>query len=898
MRNSRWPALFLVVSLCGLSTVHAMELSGRRMFWAHQVPWMRPDNASFMIQNYYNFPLHDRPTGSYQKDLRNEIRAAMRQGFTGFSVDVIQEKTGVTFESAYADLLEAARGFDFCVALCLDGKPAPETSAAQIHRLIERFKQHPNFPCFQDKPVIFTYVYLSRSVEDWQAIRNHLKALGSACYLVANLDSGYTPCPREKIDAYAQTFDAFYAFSINGLDRVDIREKIALFQSVASAHGKPYVASLSPGYYGAWLNGRNDYYQPHYGFDQLHRLFMLVDVEQQHWMHATTWNDHDETSLCPTVFAPANAEIVAAYADRFMGRPLVQQKPRIYMAYPREILAGTVCRLEAMSIPNARGGTARIWGTLRNERDEVVDTLGERQVACSSFDRKEWLIPTGPLARNAVLIPELTVAQCEVCTTIRLPAILPVNSHLQNAVTVKIGHHQMCAVQNALAVREEGQRVVAEVSFCAAPKVAQRISLWRNDRPIALFSPVQRGPFFNVDISGNGAFSMAVEQGTIDYALRSFTTNHAPEFVWTATNLVARGLAGWMRTAVRLNVTSNTVLRVSSASVTRALTLDELLVRGTIQIGSVRLEVRKTDAAYFEEKPLNLSEGQLKVSVYGERTRPGDIYWTLFECADQTFCWSAPVLFTDTIITQNLIQTAINLETPSASSGSGDTRQRPFFTSDEETPFRVPVVTPLGVHRATVRGSFWPLDGTGVDRLGDQTVVIPEAWFVTQDGETRKVLLLDGSRKQRMRLRTWPSGTATIDFGVRPAETHRAVRQTLLCRSGRMDGLSVYLEPEGIITVIRDGDVGVKRERLVSRTPLPYGAWSQVRIINDQVSLALAINGVEQGRCAIVPARSYGNCTWFIGGGAPDAGNFVGAIKDLRVWGISLPDNQRMELEP
>lgn len=888
-------ALVLGVFLCGFFPVHGVELSGRRMFWAHQVPWMRPDNASFMVQKYYNFPLHDPPTGSYRQDVRNEIQAAMRQGFTGFSVDVIQEKSGVTFESAYVDLLDAARGLDFCVALCLDGKPDVETTARQLHRLIERFKQHPNFPCVDGKPVVFTYVYVSRSVEQWHEIRERLKALGSECYLVANMDSGYAVCPQEKIEAYAQTFDAFYAFSLNGLDRVDLRDKITLFQDVARALGKPYVASLSPGYYGAWLNGRNDYYQPHYGFDQLHRLFMLVDAKQQQWMHATTWNDYDETSLCPMIFTPANAEIVAAYADRFMGRPCAQAKPRVYAAYPREILAGTVCRIEILSTPVAQKGTVRVFGALRNEQGDAVYTLAEKELACATFDRQEWLIPTGDLACNAVLIPELTRVWAEGRETVRFPAILPVNSHLQNAVTVKVGHHQMCTVQNTVTVREEGQSIVANVVFSTPAKPAQRISLWRNDRPIACFPAERKKAFFNLDMSGTGDFSMIVQNGTMDCALRSFTTNHAPEFVWTATNLVARRLAGWMCTAARLCVMSNTVLRVSAGATQRDVTLDELRTRGYVYVGSVRLDARKTEAAYFEAKPLNVHEGRLEVSVYGERMRPGDIYWALFECADQTFCWSAPVLSSHGVITQNVIQTAITLETPSASSGSGDTHHRPFLTSEADTPFHELTVTARGVHRATVRESFWPLDGSGIDCLGDQTVVIPETWFVTQAGENRKVLTLDGSRKQKMRLRTWPSGSTTVDFWVQPDASRRAVRQTLVYRSGCMDGISVYLEPEGFLSVVRDGDSGVKRERLASRTAIAYGAWSHVRIINDQVSLTLTINGVEQGHCALVPARSYGNCTWFIGGGASDAQNYVGALKDLRVWGIALPENTPCE---
>lgn len=107
------------------------------------------------------------------------------------------------------------------------------------------------------------------------------------------------------------------------------------------------------GYYGAWLNGRNDFYQVHCGFDQAHHSFEAANTPKAKFLHYTTWNDHDETSLLPMVFTPANPLITRAYTARFKGESTVTGEPEV------------VFRLSPR-------GTARHAAALRS--DDAADT--------------------------------------------------------------------------------------------------------------------------------------------------------------------------------------------------------------------------------------------------------------------------------------------------------------------------------------------------------------------------------------------------------------------------------------------------------------------------------------------------------------------------------------------
>lgn len=158
---------------------------------------------------------------------------------------------------------------------------------------------------------------------------------------------------------YVEQADMIYSFGAGEIDGTTMRSKVELYERLAAACGKELMTTVYPGYYGAWLNGRNDFYQVHCGFDQAHHSFEAANTPKAKFLHYTTWNDHDETSLLPMVFTPANPLITRAYTARFKGESTVTGEPEVVFACHREELPGTLLRFEAMTLPTLeKGGVA------------------------------------------------------------------------------------------------------------------------------------------------------------------------------------------------------------------------------------------------------------------------------------------------------------------------------------------------------------------------------------------------------------------------------------------------------------------------------------------------------------------------------------------------------------
>ena len=74
----------------GADGVRAADVAGRRMVWAHYVPWFLPGDASLLSHSFHSFPqdqVGDDP-------LREEVGRAMAMGIDGFFNDVIIHGNG------------------------------------------------------------------------------------------------------------------------------------------------------------------------------------------------------------------------------------------------------------------------------------------------------------------------------------------------------------------------------------------------------------------------------------------------------------------------------------------------------------------------------------------------------------------------------------------------------------------------------------------------------------------------------------------------------------------------------------------------------------------------------------------------------------------------------------
>ena len=110
--------LTLAAFLCVAAPLRAADVEGRRMVWAHYVPWYTPDNASQMPHRFHSYPQE----GVGANPFREEIDRALAQGIDGFFHDMVAHKGGMTSYWNLRPFLRAAEGTPFQLGICLDAK--------------------------------------------------------------------------------------------------------------------------------------------------------------------------------------------------------------------------------------------------------------------------------------------------------------------------------------------------------------------------------------------------------------------------------------------------------------------------------------------------------------------------------------------------------------------------------------------------------------------------------------------------------------------------------------------------------------------------------------------------------------------------------------------------------
>ena len=480
----------------------AGEVADRSMVWAHNTPWFQPEDYPLYTQGFYNFPLQPAPeTGHKMEDsLAEEVKIALNHGVDGFFLDFGGDpgKGPAHWSHLLPFYLKAAEGTPFQVGICMDTKISKDYWGRELKRLLKANGDHPNYPRYNGKYVVCAYQFLQWenqqpggwTVEEWKQLRAELKEAGLELYIVANA----APLPNEKLDLDRLTraldaYDCVFLFDAPGHadETPEVNnEKLADF---CRKNGKRFMACLHPGYYGAWLWGFNDFYNPFRGFDMFYRMFVSARKHDAQWTHLTTWNDLVETAVLPRVFTFGLAHTLKNYSSYLKNRPQLSETPDVLAAYLRELLPGEVLRLELHSLPSQAGTPLTLSGKLYDLSGKAVWTLPPQSVSADQFARAEWVVPTAELAASPVLIPEFTVTAGDYARTVRTPAVYLVTPWLQNAVTVNVPLAQMLEnFPNTLAVGWNEGILEATVDF-DAPEEISSILLFRNDRPIAVFSP-------------------------------------------------------------------------------------------------------------------------------------------------------------------------------------------------------------------------------------------------------------------------------------------------------------------------------------------------------------------------------------------------------------------------
>ncbi|MGI5924054.1 MAG: endo-1,3-alpha-glucanase family glycosylhydrolase [Lentisphaeria bacterium] len=872
-----------------------MDVTHRQMVWSHYVPWHAPFNTSSLVNRHYNFPTFQ-SAGDEMLDYKDEIRQAIRQGIDGFAVDVCVRENSTTYTEMVGKMLEAAEGTDFAIVPCLDVKTTPENQAARIKSMLDKFAEHPNYPVFRGKPLIFTYTWLAWTPEEWIRIRELLKADGITPAFVANIRGGFKPVGRDEVLTYIDSFDVLYSFALSGIDRVPVLQTVQVLREVCRQHDKLYVTSLSPGYYGAWFNGRNDFYQPHYGFDQLHEGFLSADASDQ-WMHLTSWNDHDETSLLPMVFTSANPSITLAYANARKKLPPAWKDTRLCFAYHRELFPGTLLRIEALALPGTGDENTAVSGRIEHD-GKILATLEEKPFTPGAFTTAEWLLDTISWAEVPYATPIVQIVRPgQPARTIRLPEIRLISGWLQNAVTLKVAETDLVdKVEASLAVSYNQHGFSAQCTF-TAPENIQRLDLYRNDRPVAVFNHETNAQcILNLQATGTGTCEINLKNGKILYADRKFSQRGKPDFQVTANVVRSYGNRAWTPNTLMIAATADDLITFNvNGKHKLEITAGELARRQVIQLERFEILAGGANATIANIPKLNVNKGDFSLNLLTFGKRENDIFQLRFQFSDERFAWSEPLVMNqEAPIDAFVIQTNINLETPSAASGQPGRNE--FITAKELLPVTKTSSVPVKLAPATVRRGLWNFNGDGVDEAGEMHVHIPQEAFTAwdEDGVQQQGLKFDGKRSVKMRLRTWPMGNTSFQIRFKPNAPQSQEPQAIVARSGWSDGFDVALKADGYIKVTRNGNTrayGDKNANLVPTTslesdsPVAFDAWNILKVTCDTRTLSIEINGKPAGQCPIPAARSYGNCTWFIGAAEKHA-NFNGLVDWLKLDGL------------
>ncbi|MFH1496590.1 MAG: LamG domain-containing protein, partial [Verrucomicrobiota bacterium] len=529
----------------------------------------------------------------------------------------------------------------------------------------------------------------------------------------------------------------------------------------------------------------------------------------------------------------------------------------------------------------------RVHGRLLNQDGREVAQLEERSLVAADFARAEWLVPTGELSENLVLTPEVTVRGKGFEHIGKLPPVFLVNGWHQNAVTVKVPVRDYIQFPNELAVMWNGAQLSASITFDAATEI-KCATLFRNDRPVIAFNRKTAGrTLMNLYVTSTEDYRIRLHGGEFINAVRKFTELGSEEFRVSSRQVDAR--KNWVATPAAfvcaIDADSSFELELPGEK-TLQLSAFELNERGFVRHGGVYIETAPVDATIQNHDLLDAREGKYKARLLTMPQRPADFFYVRYETKDGRVALSSvvyPVVQVRRLVPVKLVETSINLETTSRETGmKGESEYR-----SDDVPFTRPKLIEAKVPIGAIRSGRWHFDGDGRDVLGDMHVKMSDSLFTPADDGVGMVLKLKGDVPVEMRLRTWPIGNATVDFLLRPESKHEKA-QSILGRGGWSDGVNINLLPDGRIEVVRDGGDDVPKETLISEERLPLDSWSRVRVTNDSEHLRIYINERLDSERSIAVARSYGNSTWYLGGGYKGYSNYRGCIDELTVAGAAF----------
>jgi hypothetical protein len=687
----------------------------------------------------------------------------------------------------------------------------------------------------------------------------------------------------KRLEEYKDVFDVCYSFAYTGREQLTVAEENRGVGEWCKANGKLFMPCIHPGYIGGWLGGNNDSYIPFEGNGKFLRdLFSALEAGQ--WLHLTSWNDNVETTLQPMASTPGYRHLLRASSDEFKRLPPSAKNAEIVFAYHREELPGTLLRIEALRLPAREQGEAVVSGWLAGAGGKVVARL-KAQKLNKAWERVEWLVNSSALTAESELVPHFELAMPQRREAAAFPAMALRTPWIENQVTVRASFSDMAKVGNSLEVRRKGRQTLeATLKFRSAAKVRRAI-LYRNGRPAGQFG-AKGGDRAGIPLLFRGACRFEFKcdgKSRIALAMRKSGKIGYDGFYWDNSKIVNKPHVTYEdRISAWVEGEDDATLEFSSdVGEAVAVKLGELAQKRRIRLRNGTLELSAFPDCTLREMPtLDLSEGELRLKLFDRAPYSGDVFFVRFELEDSTIAESErvrPFAGGKPIVGMPVLETPITIETYPGCLGSPqvvpNVPYSEFLADEGSLPVKNTSRMVKDVACGALRREYWAFEENGKSAISDRWADVSKAEFgVGPDG--RKALKFDGSGKGEVKLpyRMWPMDTATIEMDLAPAASDGKDR-TIIRRDGYGAAFTLRQLADGRLEAMWSGvgsggvwDVQCREKHVVaSRNALPVGKWSRVKLVNDNSSIRLFVDGKLEGERQYVPFRSYGPTRVFIG---------------------------------
>lgn len=871
----KYTLILLAALLLGLSTVNAMAAPEKLKVFCHYVAWHDWNGANGAYYKYYDVPLAH-PSGDPQRDYRSEMEAARLAGIDAFAVDLVDAEV---FADQTLAMLASAKGSDFEIAVCLDGFADTATNyARKVASFLDKVGDHPNYARVDGKPVLFMFWGWRQTPAFWKEFRQVLAGqFHHPVYLVGDPNTEFDRVAKpEEMARYAGCFDQFYSFIETGRGgQQPVAETFRIMADAAAtgAVSGHWTAGISPGYTGAWpLNGRNDYYISFQGLDRFWTTWEAVLPRHPAWIHLTTWNDLDETPLQPTVFQfHAYQQLSRYWIDHWRGTAKPEAQPRVYLAYQREQIVGTLQRIEVLGLPTLTDVV--VSGELRDLEGKVLAPLPPLPLPAGRAERREWQVPTAAFAHTPIVEPVIRIQAGTNEISRRLPFFRLRTGWIANKVFVRVPVADMAAGLAEVAIQQPEPQTLEATLSVHSPEPIRSATLWREDRPVAAFS-TDPSPGIVYGLRWEWLHNHQ-ERITLQDAhfLQVYQTGKsAGQLKWNPQTLQAlyqRYDYLGAKILARNDQASFSVMIDGGAPKTVQLST---LRRGAVELASpgnspaVRISLAPIDPLAATPPLLSLAEGRLHVRFHVDSCRTADVFYVRCETASgRTFFSSAVAPFAAKLppVPTTLFQTA-------------ETLDRGWLTP----PILTTAVVRTTVHPALLQRNAWRFDRPAPvieDTLGRSPLMLGNvgegyhslparvpAHRIRADGVG--CLYFDGQDDSaEIPIRQVPIGAFTIAMEVCP-EGPFDKPQNLLGRAGTMSCPVIRLLADGRVESGRELEAPDQSILARSALPLPAHAWSKLKVTFDEQQVRIYVDGHLAGQASGTPARRYGNSRQYLSG--------------------------------